>query len=67
MIGLRLKTWAIAYREGVDVPLDLVFVEGWMLGFTPIEDVLLSDPSLRVINDLLRSYAAWHSLLDGFI
>jgi D-glycerate 3-kinase len=51
----------------VDGPLDLVVVEGWMLGFTPIEDELLSDPSLRVINDLLRSYAAWHSLLDGFI
>jgi D-glycerate 3-kinase len=50
----------------VDGPLEVV-VEGWMLGFVPIEDVLFSDPSLRVINELLRSYAAWHSLLDGFI
>ena len=48
-------------------PLDLVIVEGWMLGFTPIEGVLLSDPNLQVVNDLLKRYAAWHSLLDGFI
>lgn len=49
----------------VEGPLDLVVLEGWMLGFTPVEDP--GDPDLRVINEYLRGYAAWHSLLDGFI
>ena len=51
----------------VDGPLDLVVLEGWMLGFTPVATARLSDPGLRAINDLLRGYARWHALLDGFI
>ena len=38
-----------------------------MLGFTPVEDAHLADPALQAVNELLRSYAAWHALLDGFI
>ena len=54
------------WRE-VAGPLDLVVLEGWMLGFTPVEDAHLADPALQAVNELLRSYAAWHALLDGFI
>ena len=49
----------------IDGPVDLVVLEGWMLGFTPVVDP--GDPDLRVVNEFLRGYAAWHSLLDGFI
>lgn len=49
----------------IDGPVDLVVLEGWMLGFTPVLDP--GDPDLRVVNEFLRGYAAWHSLLDGFI
>ena len=41
--------------------------EGWMLGFTPVAAARVADPGLRAINDLLRGYARWHALLDGFI
>jgi len=45
----------------------LVVLEGWMLGFTPVESAHLADPALQAVNERLRSYAAWHALLDGFI
>ena len=51
----------------VDGPLDLVVFEGWMLGFTPVAAALVADPGLRAINGLLRGYARWHALLDGFV
>ena len=54
------------WRE-VAGPLDLVVLEGWMLGFTPVESARLADPTLQAVNELLLSYAAWHALLDGFI
>jgi D-glycerate 3-kinase len=46
-------------------PLDLVILEGWMLGFRPVDDDI--DPDLRPINEYLRAYAAWTTLLDAFI
>jgi D-glycerate 3-kinase len=48
----------------LDPPVDLVFFEGWMLGFAPVSD---PPPALREINALLASYAAWDALLDGFL
>ena len=45
----------------------MVVLEGWMLGFTPVESAHLADPALQAVNERLRSYAAWHALLDGFI
>jgi len=48
-------------------PLDLVILEGWMLGFEPVDDHAIVDPQLRPVNELLRSYAAWTALLDAFI
>ena len=38
-----------------------------MLGFTPVAAARVADPGLRAINDLLRGYARWHALLDGFV
>jgi D-glycerate 3-kinase len=55
-----------AWRE-VRGPLDLVFVEGWMLGFTPVEDRAIDDPHLIEPNRALAAYARWHRHLDAFV
>ena len=62
--GDRLPESALREVAG---PLDLVVLEGWMLGFTPVESAHLADPALQAVNELLRSYSAWHALLDGSI
>jgi D-glycerate 3-kinase len=48
-------------------PLDLVILEGWMLGFAPVADDALADAALSPANRFLAAYAAWTSLLDAFI
>lgn len=45
--------------------VDVVLLEGWMLGFRPVEHVV--DARLRVPNDALRAYDAWDELLDVLI
>lgn len=45
--------------------VDLVLLEGWMLGFKPVASV--EEQALAVLNELLRAYEAWDSLLDVFI
>lgn len=45
--------------------VDLVLLEGWMLGFKPVASV--EDSALAVPNELLRAYDAWDSLLDVFV
>ncbi|MCU0694945.1 MAG: hypothetical protein MUC96_00295 [Myxococcaceae bacterium] len=45
--------------------VDVVIVEGWMLGFTPVERV--DDPQLVVPNELLQAYEAWHRHLDAMV
>jgi D-glycerate 3-kinase len=55
-----------AWREVVG-PLDVVFVEGWMLGFTPVPTDRLPDPQLAPANQALSDYARWHRHLDLFI
>jgi D-glycerate 3-kinase len=47
-------------------PVDLLIVEGWMLGFSPVEDATI-EPDLRVPNRLLAGYAAWNRKLDAFV
>jgi len=54
-----------AWRE-VSEPVDILFVEGWMLGFEPIEPAACPEP-LRATNDLLAGYSVIHSLLDAFV
>jgi D-glycerate 3-kinase len=48
-------------------PLDVVMLEGWMLGFEPVDEAGISDPSLRVVNDFLAGYRAWTECLDAFV
>jgi D-glycerate 3-kinase len=57
---------ASAWRD-VDGPLDLVFVEGWMLGFEPVAAHRIADPDLRIPNDALGAYDRWHRQLDAFV
>jgi D-glycerate 3-kinase len=47
-------------------PVDVLVVEGWMLGFSPVEPSSV-DELLRVPNALLGAYAAWHRELDAFV
>jgi len=48
-------------------PLDVVIVEGWMLGFVPVVDDALPDPLLAIPNRALTAYAAWYALVDQWI
>ena len=46
---------------------DLVFVDGWMLGFEPVAETRLPDPLLIPVNRALASYAAWRERLDALV
>jgi D-glycerate 3-kinase len=54
-----------AWRRVVG-PLDALIVEGWMLGFRPVDPETLA-PSLRAPNALLANYASWTGALDAFV
>ena len=48
-------------------PLDLVIVEGWMLGFEPVAAKRIADAHLAEPNRALADYDRWHRLLDAFV
>lgn len=54
------------WRE-VAGPLDLVIVEGWMLGFEPVAEARLPDSRLSLPNRALADYDRWYRHLDAFI
>jgi D-glycerate 3-kinase len=54
--------WAIASG-----PLDIVFLDGWMLGFEPVPEERLPDPRLVPPNRALSDYALWTERLDAFV
>lgn len=54
------------WRE-VHGPLDVVIVEGWMLGFTTVPESVLPDPLMAAPNLALGQYAAWYALIDQWI
>ena len=54
------------WRE-VKGPLDVVIVEGWMLGFSPVGESALPDSRMRVPNTILAGYAAWYGCIDQWI
>lgn len=56
------KSW----REVVG-PYDWIFLEGWMLGFSPVREDQLPHSDFFLINRFLESYKIWHSFLDVFI
>jgi len=49
----------------LELPLDLIFFEGWMLGFHPATTI--ADPALREINRRLNGYERWWSKIDALI
>jgi D-glycerate 3-kinase len=46
--------------------VDLLIVEGWMLGFSPVDDAAIEAP-LRAPNGYLAAYSAWTEKLDAFV
>jgi D-glycerate 3-kinase len=56
-----------SHWRDVTGPLDVVFVEGWMLGFTPVAAETLGDPFLAEPNRALADYDRWHRLIDLFV
>lgn len=55
----------------ITAPLDIVLLEGWMLGFAPVADAdaFAAHPDLRAVNAALRddAYGDLHALLDDWI
>lgn len=51
----------------VDGPLDVIIIEGWMLGFAPVAEAALPDPLMTMPNRALAAYAAWYGLVDQWI
>ena len=48
-------------------PLDVIFLEGWMLGFQPVPERQIVDARLAEPNRALASYDRWHKRLDAFV
>jgi D-glycerate 3-kinase len=51
----------------VQGPLDIVFVEGWMLGYSPVAESALPDRRLAPCNAALHAYARWHDAIDAWV
>lgn len=51
----------------VTAPLDFVILEGWCVGFIPVNKSRITDPHLREIDEMLIRYAEWHAFFDAFI
>ncbi|MCS6799354.1 MAG: hypothetical protein NZ898_12660 [Myxococcota bacterium] len=51
----------------VRTPLDVVLLDGWMLGFVPVSSSQLVDAHLAVANERLVHYEAWHRRLDALV
>lgn len=50
----------------VQGPLDLLVVEGWMLGFAPVDEATLEE-DLVAPNAYLAAYSAWTARLDALV
>ena len=52
----------------INMPVELVVLEGWMLGFSPVDEKLLDAyPGMRDVNRLLVEYLKWDELLDSVV
>jgi D-glycerate 3-kinase len=54
----------------VEVPLDVLVVEGWMLGFRPVSEADVAacdDAALVAPNSALADYAPWTAALDDLV
>ncbi|HET9373038.1 MAG TPA: hypothetical protein VFO19_22405 [Vicinamibacterales bacterium] len=57
---------AAEWRE-IAGPVDVVILEGWMLGFEPVPEATITDARLVHSNRALAAYDRWHRLLDAFV
>lgn len=48
-------------------PLDVVVLEGWMLGFTPVLAAPHDDPHLATVDRALAAYDRWWRYLDAMV
>jgi D-glycerate 3-kinase len=48
-------------------PFDLVLLEGWMLGFQPLDDARIPEPALRLVNAKLATYESWLRAIDVMV
>lgn len=48
-------------------PLDVIVLEGWMLGFSPVEASALPDPDLIAPNHALADYRRWTDQVDVWV
>ena len=55
-----------AWRN-VTGPLDLIVLEGWMLGFAPVEESALPDLNLAAPNRALADYRRWTDQVDVWV
>jgi len=51
----------------MQLPVDVVILEGWMLGFQPLPEDHVPDAQLHKINALLQDYEHWDRFLDCFV
>jgi D-glycerate 3-kinase len=51
----------------VTQPIDIVFVEGWMLGFEAVADESIADSALKIVNSKLPDYGFWYSQIDAWV
>lgn len=65
--GGRGDRMAEAAWPVVEGPLDVIVVEGWMLGVVPVTDAQLPDPRMAESNRALTAYASWYSQIDQWI
>lgn len=47
-------------------PIDIVFVEGWMLGFQPLSNLSHINP-LYQVNEFLKAYSSWNIFFNAFV
>lgn len=52
--------------QQVHSPIDVIVLEGWMLGFYPTT-AAKSDPYMKTINEKLKDYSPWYDFFHGFI
>ncbi len=48
-------------------PIDVVILEGWMLGFAPVAEHALPDTNMQAPNQALAQYAQWYAMVDLWI
>jgi D-glycerate 3-kinase len=57
----------VSQWSNIDTPVDVVILEGWMLGFTALESVGEFDQAMVAPNSYLTSYRSWIQFVDTWI